>query len=123
MEEINLILFTVDFTKRKCDNPFYLIEDGSVVKQLRDPRVTELERLRASLDEALRHCDEFEARLKEFPLRASIRNLMAEYNFASPVPASALKAVPSEPTVTREEMENRFAALVVSCMSKRRSVA
>jgi hypothetical protein len=94
------------------------------VKQLHDPRVAELERLRASLDEALRHFDEFESRLKEFPRRASIRNLMAtEKNFANPVPTRAVNVLPPEPVATREEIENRFAAQVVSCMSKRRAVA
>jgi hypothetical protein len=94
------------------------------MKEVHDPRVTELERLRASLDEALRHIDDFESQLKEFPRRASIRNLMAsEKHFTNSVPTRALELRPSEPAATREEIENRFAAQVVSCMSKRRAVA
>jgi hypothetical protein len=86
-----------------------------------DPRITELEHLRLSLAETTKLFAEVELKLHSLPGRPSIRNLMdKETKFTNYVAGGTVKNHRSpERSPTPEDIENRFAVVVASCMSKK----
>ena len=88
---------------------------------LTNPHITELEHLRVSLAETTKLFDEVEGKLQSRSARISIRHLMdKEANFTNYIPGSSAEIHQSPVRSHRpEEVEDRFAVAVASCMSKK----
>ena len=88
---------------------------------LTNPHITELEHLRLSLAETTKLFDEVESKLQSRSTRISIRHLMDKgANFTKYIPGDSAKIHQSPVRNPRpEDVEDRFAVLVASCMSKK----